>query len=126
VYFGGVPVTIKAIPNEGYQFERWEGVNEDIKYNDTITINPQNNLSIKAVFKKTSSGGRMMGDINGDNVINSSDYVLLQRYILNISDLKLEDKYAITDLNEDGEINSIDCAILQRYVLNIITSLPHK
>src|SRR5690606_5346426 len=93
VYFGGVPVTIKAIPNEGYQFERWEGVNEDIKYNDTITINPQNNLSIKAVFKKTSSGGRMMGDINGDNVINSSDYVLLQRYILNISDLKLEDKY---------------------------------
>lgn len=67
-----------------------------------------------------------MGDINGDNVINSSDYVLLQRYILNISDLKLEDKYAITDLNEDGEINSIDCAILQRYVLNIITSLPHK
>ena len=57
MYFGGVPVTIKAIPNEGYQFERWEGVNEDIKYNDTITINPQNNLSIKVVFKKTSSGG---------------------------------------------------------------------
>ncbi len=36
----------------------------------------------------------MMGDINGDNIINSSDYVLLQRYILDISDLKLEDKYA--------------------------------
>ncbi len=28
VYFGGVPVTIKAIPKEGYKFERWEGVNE--------------------------------------------------------------------------------------------------
>ncbi|HHX17971.1 MAG TPA: dockerin [Clostridium sp.] len=125
VYFEGVPVTIKAIPNEGYKFEKWEGINDDI-YNDTITINPQNNMNIRAVFKKTSTDEQVVGDLNGDKIVNSADYVLLQRYVLDISDLKLEDKFGVTDLNLDGRINSIDCAILKRYILDIITLLPHK
>lgn len=123
VYFQGVPITIKAIAKEGYEFERWEGINENI-YNDTITINPESSMNITAVFKKSSSGQLLMGDINGDNMVNSIDCTLLQRYVLGISDLNLEDKYAVADLNQDGRINSIDCTILQRLVLNIITSLP--
>ena len=125
VYFEGVPVTIKAIPKAGYKFEKWEGVTDNI-YSDTITINPQNNMNIRAVFKRTSSNEQLMGDLNGDNIINSTDYVMLQRHVLGISDLKLENIFDIADLNVDGKINSIDCAILTRYIIDIITSLPYK
>lgn len=125
VYFEGVPVTIKAIPNEGYVFERWEGVSDNI-YSDTITINPQNNMNIRAVFKKTSSNDVLVGDLNEDGAVNSTDYVMLQRYVLDALDLDLENKYEVADVNTDGKINSTDCAVLKRYILNIITALPYK
>ncbi|MDQ2086815.1 CotH kinase family protein [Herbivorax sp. ANBcel31] len=122
VYFEGVPVTIEAIPKEGYQFEGWEGIDEE---KETITVNPQNGMSITAVFKESTVEQQLMGDINGDNIIDSTDYVLLQRHVLNISELPLEDKFAVADLNLDGKIDSTDCAILKRYLLDVITSLPY-
>ncbi|WP_054847006.1 CotH kinase family protein [Acetivibrio straminisolvens] len=51
-YFKGVPLTIKAIPKEGYVFERWEGTDEA---SDTLVLTPTKDISLKAVFKKASS-----------------------------------------------------------------------
>ncbi|TYQ15437.1 UNVERIFIED_CONTAM: dockerin type I repeat protein [Acetivibrio alkalicellulosi] len=129
VYFDGVPITITAIPKEGYEFERWEGLTGVSQQSETITFNPQNNMSITAVFRQKSSTPTnptvMLGDINGDNRIDSTDYVLLRRYVLGISSIPVEDIYAVADLNLDGKIDSTDCIILRRYLLDIITSLPH-
>jgi xylan 1,4-beta-xylosidase len=61
------------------------------------------------------------GDINGDGLINSVDYSLIKRYLLNQSttvDLK------VSDLDGDGRISSVDCALLKRYILGIITQFP--
>jgi hypothetical protein len=49
-YFGGVPVTLEAIPAPGYRFSHWEGsVSESGRI---ITINRSVKTSIKAVFEK--------------------------------------------------------------------------
>lgn len=48
-YFRGVPVTLVAIPNQGYTFSHWEGYSG--AGNDTIIINPPDtNISLTAHF----------------------------------------------------------------------------
>jgi hypothetical protein len=51
IYFKGVPVTLKAIPEKGYKFDRWEGVEGIIPTSESITFNPDENINIRAVFK---------------------------------------------------------------------------
>ncbi|MDQ2084880.1 glycoside hydrolase family 11 protein [Herbivorax sp. ANBcel31] len=62
------------------------------------------------------------GDLNGDGVIDSSDYTLLQRYILEIP-VSIDD-ISVADLNGDGVIDSTDATLLSRYILEIIDSFP--
>lgn len=50
IYFKGVPVTLKAIPNEGYRFDHWEGITGVTTTSDTITFDPTGNVSVRAVF----------------------------------------------------------------------------
>lgn len=63
------------------------------------------------------------GDLNNDNIINSSDAALLSRYVLEIID-KFPVPEETADLNGDGIVNSVDYTILQRYLLEIITRFP--
>lgn len=65
------------------------------------------------------------GDLNEDGIINSSDYVLITRYILEvINSFPGSCGEQAADLNGDGRINTIDAAILKRYLLEIINELP--
>lgn len=47
-YFVGIPITIEAIPKDGYFFEKWEGNFENS--NSVLEITPTENLYLKAVF----------------------------------------------------------------------------
>lgn len=48
IYFQSVPVTLRAIPFEGYRFSHWEGdVSSNLK---ELTLNLTSNTQIKAVF----------------------------------------------------------------------------
>ncbi|HEY9060925.1 MAG TPA: CotH kinase family protein [Pseudobacteroides sp.] len=51
-YFKGVPVTLKAIPQNGYEFVRWEGkgIASIDKTLDTLTFDPTEDMNITAVF----------------------------------------------------------------------------
>lgn len=63
----------------------------------------------------------IFGDANKDMTVDSTDYALLKRYLLNISssiDLKS------SDVNNDGIVDSTDYAILKRFLLGTIKSLP--
>jgi len=51
-YFKGVPLTIKAVPEDGYVFDRWEGIDET---SDTLVLTPTKDISLKAIFKKAES-----------------------------------------------------------------------
>ncbi|TYQ15618.1 UNVERIFIED_CONTAM: endoglucanase Cel9R [Acetivibrio alkalicellulosi] len=74
----------------------------------------------------------MAGDINGDGLINSTDYILLRRYILEVTpSLPTTDVSGnpyrgdlAADLNGDGLIDSIDVILMRRYILEIITVFP--
>jgi len=69
----------------------------------------------------------LVGDLNGDNRINSTDLTLMKRYILkSIEDLPVEDDLWAADINGDGKINSTDYTYLKKYLLQAITELPKK
>lgn len=64
------------------------------------------------------------GDLNGDQLINSSDYILFRRYLIGvINDFPVENGELAADLNKDGYINSLDYIILRRYLLGLIEDL---
>lgn len=62
-----------------------------------------------------------VGDINSDGAINSLDYSLLGKHILEIEKLTKE-QISRADVNFDGVIDTRDCVVLQRYILEIIDS----
>lgn len=69
-------------------------------------------------FKFATGGdepGVIPGDLNGDGQVNTSDYVLLRRYLLGTGNVSSN-----ADMNEDGVINSLDYVYLRQYILGII------
>ncbi|TYQ13072.1 UNVERIFIED_CONTAM: serine protease inhibitor/Leucine-rich repeat (LRR) protein [Acetivibrio alkalicellulosi] len=67
----------------------------------------------------------LYGDLNGDGTVNSLDYILLQRYVLEIiSEFPIKDGFVAADLNGDGKINSTDIVLMKRYILEIIDRFP--
>lgn len=52
IYFNGVPVTLKAVPNQGYKFDHWQGVSGVTATSESITFNPNGKMSITPVFSK--------------------------------------------------------------------------
>ncbi|TYQ15927.1 UNVERIFIED_CONTAM: dockerin type I repeat protein [Acetivibrio alkalicellulosi] len=76
-------------------------------------------------YHHTASVQYKPGDINYDGKINSTDYILLKRYILNIDIPYLNgDELLVADLNGNGKVNSIDLVLLRRYILGIIDVFP--
>ncbi len=62
-----------------------------------------------------------LGDLNGDKKINSTDLLLLKKYILGlIGDDEINKDAA--DVNKDGKINSTDLLLLKQYILGLNTS----
>ena len=72
----GEQITLTATPNSGYRFARWEVVSGDITItNNTFTM-PEENVTIKAIFNRKSSGGSVFFwglkfDTNGGSKIDT-------------------------------------------------------
>ena len=54
VYFEGIPVTVFAVANEGYEFSHWEGIDEQDAF---FTVDPSLVLNITAHFKIAEGNG---------------------------------------------------------------------
>ena len=59
----------------------------------------------------------MLGDLNGDKIINSLDATLMSRLILEMDGVEADKNAA--DINKDGRINSLDYSLLSRHILEI-------
>jgi len=59
-------VILKAIPEKGYRFDHWEGVEGVTNTSDTITFTPDGNMNVKAVFKPENEGYKLSGYISPD------------------------------------------------------------
>lgn len=93
-YFKGVPLTITAIPEDGYVFDRWEGTDET---SDTLVIMPTKNINLKAIFKKDSStectiSGYIEPDLSSTAADIKSNFKV-EVLDLNVSALTDEDGY---------------------------------
>ncbi len=68
-----------------------------------------------------------LGDLNGDNSVNTIDYALMKMYLIgSIEEFPSESGIEAADLNVDGVINSLDFAIFKQYLLGIISELPYS
>jgi hypothetical protein len=47
-YYSNVPMTMTAIPNDGYKFLKWDGIDSE---SSSITIMPTENKKITAIFE---------------------------------------------------------------------------
>lgn len=73
------------------------------------------------VYGNEPGGGTnniLYGDLNNDKQVDSIDFALLKKYLLNNEQEGIELKNA--DVNKDGEINAIDFANLKLYLLGTI------
>lgn len=71
IYFEGVPVSIEAVPLQGYTFVKWEG---DVNHTQRVfTHNLTSGYNIKAVFEPT-------GNSNINVVINEINYNSSEEY----------------------------------------------
>lgn len=67
----------------------------------------------------------VIGDLSGDGSVNSKDYSLMKRYLLNVIDaFPVNDTLGVADLNGDGLINSKDLSLMKRYLLGSINVFP--
>lgn len=53
IYFQGIPIELEAVPNEGYHFVRWEGVDETSAdaESEKMTLQLSSEVILKAVFE---------------------------------------------------------------------------
>nr|AAD39739.1 endoglucanase EngE [Clostridium cellulovorans] len=69
-------------------------------------------LTVTKVYKNAQPVN-LLGDVDGNDVVNSLDFELLKKYVLN-NDTMINK--ASADLNKDGKINIIDLAFLKKAI----------
>ena len=63
----------------------------------------------------------MLGDVDGNGIINTIDLTIIQRHILEIN--AIDDKhFKAADVNKDKILDSRDYMLVRRYILEIIDS----
>lgn len=74
-------------------------------------------ISIGAYFTlETPKPAGMPGDVDGDGLIDSIDYLLLKRHVLGTFHLTAEQQ-VFADVNRDGLIDSVDYLLVKRHAL---------
>lgn len=76
-------------------------------------------------FSVISYAQLKVGDVNGDNDVNSIDFALMRSFLLKtIDSFDVQDALWVGDTDGDGAINSIDFALMRQYLLGIIKVFP--
>ncbi|MFN7115409.1 MAG: CotH kinase family protein [Saprospiraceae bacterium] len=100
VYFANIPITLKVIPQNGYRFVRWEGIDAPSETRELTLKLQQDTTTIRAIFEKFEhplAGKVIINEISANNrqssdwveiFNNSEEEVNLRDWVL--SDLKNE------------------------------------
>ena len=114
-YYTDYPVTLKAQPETGYRFARWETSDGQSYIEDTIELSLKGNVTVTAVYEKSSDFSR--GDVNRDGKVNTADLVLLSKWLLGAEEL-IDNVQA--DVYTDNVIDTYDLIQLRKQVIGQI------
>ena len=96
----GTTVTVKAIPDDGYQLRA--GI---LTANGNAIVG--NSFSIP-------TPEFVLGDVNGNGRIDTFDSTLILRYLAGLGELA-EDQMLAADVNGNGRVDSFDSTLIQRH-----------
>ena len=83
---------------------------------------PDNNENVTVtVTYYVDTSDILLGDANGDGVVNANDALAVLRYTLNLAVVIDTDA---ADVNGDGLVNANDALMILRYALGLITAFP--
>lgn len=128
-YPQGLPVTLEAVPAEGFEFVRWDISGAEFSLGDetsteAVLVPDEKNVTIKAVY--TVDDRHLSGDVNGDKIVDSVDASSVLAYYARISTDKdggyNQQQKRAADVNNDGAINAVDASCILSYYAYISTS----
>ena len=68
---------------------------------------------------------RIIGDANGDGIVDILDATLIQKYTVDKASLTDEQKY-VADVNDDGVVDILDATDIQKYSVDKLTEFKKK
>lgn len=97
--------------------DSWRSAQRPLLYSDYYTAKPAYSKVLQAYKESGYVPKVMYGDVNGDRVIDLSDYTLLRKYVNNggkESNIVITEKNA--DVNKDGNVNFFDLVALKALI----------
>ncbi|MFZ5988779.1 MAG: dockerin type I repeat-containing protein [Bacillota bacterium] len=119
--YGSMPKTFKVI----MQYESGELYVSKSEYSFN-SVGQITRIDFQTDMQKVGEGPSIKhGDVNGDGVVDSTDYVLVKRYILGITkEFPSPNGLTAGDVNGSGGIDSLDYTLMKRYLLKMIIKFP--
>ena len=118
------------VPDEGYAFadELTILINGSEEYADTLFSGFDEEDNIFHIFTvdffvEEPEVVTHWGDANGDGVVDSTDVLLLMRYVMGVDEIE-EENLEWCDVNGDGSIDMSDALFVSRYVMGSIDVFP--
>lgn len=104
----------------------WVFITQIVFTNVSILSTNAAETVIESVYSnQTSVESNIIGDVNGDEEINSVDFALMRKVLLGlISNFPISNGEWASDIDGNGIFNSIDFAVMRKYLLGIINFLP--
>ena len=119
---------------DGATIQQWadaEGSNQHWKLIPVENTEPTPTPTVKptptATLKPTPTDAKaiVLGDVNGDLSVDSTDITLMKRYMLRkISQFPDSNGKIAADVNGDSSVDSTDLTLVKRYVLKKIDKFP--
>jgi len=116
-YNDGENVSISATANLGYVFSNWSGA---CSGSGSCSVTMDTNKSVTANFTAATS---ILGDVNGDNELNSTDALIILSGDVGIN-ISQFCPINCGDVNADGLVNSTDALIILSYDVGITVPYP--
>jgi hypothetical protein len=118
-YADGSVVDITATPNEGYVFDHWDGDVADVDAASTrVTTDEEKTVTAHFILAPG-----LLGDVNGDEVPNSTDALIILSCDVGM-DTSQYCPMDCGDVNGDGLVNSTDALIILSYDAGMVVSFP--
>lgn len=109
-----------ARPDNGESFIGWYDPSKELitKEAHTVFVDPEET----ALFAVFTGAPFLVGDVNGDGVIDSNDALQVLRHVIGLIVLSPEAQ-TVADTTGDGEITASDALVILRIVLNYRSQL---